>query len=118
MKACRTRVLEAFRELSYAKAGPFRAPGDAKQYYPQAAQDQIAELEKERKALEDATPDLPQAMGVQEGDKIANCQDQHPRQPLDAGRRSAAPFPARGRRREPDARFPTHRADGCSWPNG
>ena len=67
-------VLEAFRELSYAKAGPFRAPGDAKQYYPQSAQDEIAKLEKEKKALEDATPDLPKAMGVQEGDKIANCQ--------------------------------------------
>ena len=24
-------VLEAFRELSYAKAGPFRAPADAKE---------------------------------------------------------------------------------------
>src|SRR4029077_3534024 len=34
--------MEAFRELSYAKAGPFAAPGDARQYYPQSAQDQIA----------------------------------------------------------------------------
>ena len=66
-------VLEAFREVSYAKAGPFRAPGDAKHYYPQSAQDEIAKLEKEKKALEDTTPDLPKAMGVQEGDKIANA---------------------------------------------
>ena len=65
-------VLEAFREVSYAKAGPFRAPGDAKQYYPAAVQDQIAQLEKEKKALEDSTPDLPKAMGVREGDQIAD----------------------------------------------
>ena len=73
MKVCRTRILEAFRELSYAKAGPFARTGDAKQYYPQAAQDQIAKLEKEKKALEEATPDLPRAMGVQESAKIANA---------------------------------------------
>ncbi len=65
-------VLEAFREVSYAKAGPFRAPRNAKQYYPQRAQDDIAKLELEKKSLEDATPDLPKAMGVQEGEKIAN----------------------------------------------
>jgi hypothetical protein len=64
--------IEAFRELGYAKAGPFAAPGDAKQYYPQAAQDQLAALEKERKALEAAVPDLPRAMGVREGEKIAD----------------------------------------------
>jgi cytochrome c553 len=65
-------ALEAFRELSYAKAGPFAAPGDARQYYPQTAQDQLAAIEKERKELEAATPDLPRAMGVQESAKIAN----------------------------------------------
>jgi hypothetical protein len=64
--------MEAFRELSYAKAGPFAAPGDARQNYPQAARDQIAALEKERKDLEQATPDLPRAMGVEEGSKIAD----------------------------------------------
>jgi cytochrome c553 len=64
--------LEAFRELSYAKAGPFAAPDDARQYYPKAAQDQIAAIEKERKAMEVALPDLPRAMGVQEGAKIAD----------------------------------------------
>ena len=66
--------LEAFRELSYAKAGPFSAPGDAKQYYPAAVREQLTALETERKALEDATPDLPRAMGVRDGEKIANLQ--------------------------------------------
>jgi len=64
--------LEAFRELSYAKAGPFRAPADAAQYYPAAAREQLAQLEKQRKDLEAATPDLPRAMGVGEGEKIAD----------------------------------------------
>ena len=64
--------LEAFRELLYAKAGPFSAPQDARQYYPQLVRDQLAALDKERKDLESATPDLPRAMGVREGDKIAN----------------------------------------------
>jgi len=65
-------VLEAFREVSYAKAGPFRAPGDAKQYYPADVQTQLTQLEKERKTLEDATPDLPKAMGIREGEQIAD----------------------------------------------
>jgi hypothetical protein len=65
-------VLDAFREVSYAKAGPFAAPDDAKRYYPQSAQDEMAKLEKEKKELEAATPDLPKAMGVREADKIAN----------------------------------------------
>jgi hypothetical protein len=64
--------VEAFREIAYAKAGPFSAPGDARQYYPQDVRDQIEQLEKERKDLEQATPDLPHAMGVTEGPKIAN----------------------------------------------
>jgi cytochrome c553 len=65
-------VLEAFREVSYAKAGPFRAPVDAKQYYPQDVKDQLAALEQEKKDLDAATPDHPKAMGVQEGEKIAD----------------------------------------------
>jgi hypothetical protein len=64
--------LEAFRELSYAKAGPFRAPADARQYYPSDAREQLAQIEKQRKDLEGATPDLPRAMGVREGEKIAD----------------------------------------------
>ncbi len=64
--------MEAFRELSYAKAGPFSAFPDARFYYPQAAREQLEALEAERKELEQATPDLPRAMGVTEGAKIAN----------------------------------------------
>ena len=65
-------ILDAFREVSYGKAGPFRAPGNAKEYYPKELQDQLAALEKEKKTMEDATPDLPKAMGVAEGDKIGD----------------------------------------------
>jgi len=65
-------ALAVFHEESFAKAGPFRAPSDARQYYPQAVQSQLTQLEKERKALEDSKPDLPKAMGVSEGDKIAD----------------------------------------------
>jgi hypothetical protein len=64
--------MEAFRELSYAKAGPFAAPSDVRQYYPQPVRDQLTALEKERKDLETATPDLPRAMGVEESSKIAD----------------------------------------------
>jgi hypothetical protein len=65
-------VAEAFRELAYAKAGPFRAPPNAKAYYPRNVKDQLEILETEKKALEAATPDLPKAMGVQDGEKIAD----------------------------------------------
>jgi cytochrome c553 len=65
-------ALEAFRELSYAKAGPFRAPEDAERYYPKDVQDHLDQLKKERKALEDATPDLPKAMGVEDSEKVAD----------------------------------------------
>ena len=44
-------------------------------------------IEKERKELEDSTPDLPRAMGVTEGAKIGDLADPPSRQPLDAGRR-------------------------------
>ena len=64
--------LEAFRELSYAKAGPFAPPHDAKLYYSKAAQDRLAELEKERADLQKATPDLPRAMGVTESAKVGD----------------------------------------------
>ncbi|MCC6395240.1 MAG: DUF1549 domain-containing protein [Bryobacterales bacterium] len=60
--------LEAFRGLAYAKAGPFAAPLDARDYYSQSARAQIDQLEKERKELEQSTPDLPRAMGVTEGE--------------------------------------------------
>src|SRR5262249_20247696 len=63
---------DALREVIYEKAGPFRAPDEPKQYYPQAAQGELARLEKERKDLEAATPQFPQAMGVSEGTQIAD----------------------------------------------
>ena len=66
-------VLEAFREVSYAKAGPFRAPDHARQYYPREVQAELTKLDEEKKALDEATPDLPKAMGVREGDKIENA---------------------------------------------
>ena len=65
-------ILDAFREVSYGKAGPFHAPGNAKEYYPKQLQDQLAAIEKEKKTMEDATPDLPKAMGISEGEKIAD----------------------------------------------
>ncbi len=64
--------LEAYRAFSHAAAGPFAAPDNPRQYYPQPARDEIAQLEKERRELEQATPDLPRAMGVSEGEKIEN----------------------------------------------
>ena len=64
--------LEAFRELLYAKAGAFRAPEEAAQYFPAAAQEQLARLEKEHKELEAAKPEYPQAMGVCEGAKVGD----------------------------------------------
>jgi len=64
--------LDAVRELLYEKAGPFRAPDDSKQYFPAAAQEQLASLEKARKELEDSKPDFPRAMGVMEGGKPAD----------------------------------------------
>ena len=67
------KVLESFREISYAKAGPFEAPDNARQFYPKAAQDELAKLDAEKKTLEDATPDLPKAMGVKEGESIENA---------------------------------------------
>jgi cytochrome c553 len=59
--------IEAFRELLYAKAGPFRPPEDAKQYFSAAVQEELDHLEKEHKELEAARPKYPQAMGVSEG---------------------------------------------------
>jgi hypothetical protein len=65
-------ALEAYRQLLFAKFGPFRAPGDAKDYYPAASREQLALLEKQEKELVAATPDLPHAMGVRDSDTIAD----------------------------------------------
>ncbi|MDA1311981.1 MAG: DUF1549 domain-containing protein [Acidobacteria bacterium] len=64
--------LEAFRKVLYEKFGPFRPPADSKQYFPAGAQKEIARLEDERKALTDATPEYPRAMGVTEGEMISD----------------------------------------------
>jgi len=61
--------LDALRELLYAKAGPFSAPDDSRQYFPAAVQEQLAAIDKARKELEDSKPDFPRAMGVSEGPK-------------------------------------------------
>ena len=62
--------LKPLRALLEEKFGPFRAPADARRYYPAAAQAQLKTLEKERDALVKATPDFPRAMGVMENSKI------------------------------------------------
>jgi hypothetical protein len=52
------------------KFGPFRAPEDARRYYPEELKTKLAALEAERTQLEESKPVFPQAMGVREGDKI------------------------------------------------
>ncbi len=64
--------LDALRDMLYEKAGPFRAPDDSRKYYPAAAEQQLAVIEKARKELEDTKPDYPRAMGVMEGAKPAD----------------------------------------------
>jgi len=63
---------KALRELLTEKFGPFRAPGDARDYYTETARVEVSRLEAERKSLEDATPEFPQAMGVRDDDTIAD----------------------------------------------
>jgi hypothetical protein len=64
--------LEALRQALFEKFGPFRAPGDARDYYPEESRQQLAALEREAKKLEDATPEFPRAMGVRDGANIAD----------------------------------------------
>jgi hypothetical protein len=64
--------LEALRQVLFAKFGPFRAPGDARDYYPEESRRQIAALEREAKELEDATPEFPRAMGVRDSETIGD----------------------------------------------
>ncbi len=63
---------KALRELLTEKFGPFRAPDDARDYYPQSALTELARLEEERKKLEQETPEFPQAMGVRDNDTITD----------------------------------------------
>jgi Protein of unknown function (DUF1549)/Protein of unknown function (DUF1553)/Planctomycete cytochrome C len=58
------------KEFLLAKAGVFKEPPDARQYFIGDTQAVLAKLEEERKALETATPDLPRAMGITEGAKV------------------------------------------------
>lgn len=58
-----------FKEFLFAKAGVYKEPPDARQYFDPATQSSLGKLDEERKALEAATPDLPRAMGVTEGAK-------------------------------------------------
>ena len=60
--------LEALRKVVYEKYGPFRPPPDSKQYFPEEAKAEIVRIAKERKTLEDGTPEYPRAMGVTEGE--------------------------------------------------
>jgi hypothetical protein len=64
--------LEALRQLLVEKFGPFRAPGDARDYYAAESRQELARLEKEAKELEDATPEFPHAMGVRDSKSIAD----------------------------------------------
>jgi hypothetical protein len=64
--------LGALRQLLTERFGPFRAPGDARDYYPAAARREIARIEEERRKLESETPEFPQAMGVRESAKIGD----------------------------------------------
>jgi hypothetical protein len=65
-------TLTPFNEFATAKAGPFSPPDNARLFYSPEVQKQLDALDEERNALEAATPDLPKAMGVSEGDKIAD----------------------------------------------
>ncbi len=62
--------LKIYVDLLGEKFGPFAAPDGAKRYYSEAAKAQLKTLDAQLKNLEKATPDLPRAMGVADGDKI------------------------------------------------
>ena len=64
--------LEVFRQFLYEKYGPFRPPRDARKSYSKAAQQAIKRLERERKGLQESTPEFPRAMGVREGSEIGD----------------------------------------------
>src|SRR5262249_11349815 len=64
--------LDALRQLLHEKFGPFRAPADAKRYYPSETQQELARLEQEEKELEATPPDFPRAMGVCESGAAAD----------------------------------------------
>ena len=65
-------ALEALRQVLYEEWGPFRPPEDFKPYYAQQVLETLAQRERELKALEDTTPELPRAMGVREGKEVGD----------------------------------------------
>jgi len=69
--AAKDAGLGALRAFLLEKFGPFRAPADARDYYPEAARAELARIEKEEKALVESTPEYPHAMGVRDAEKIA-----------------------------------------------
>ena len=64
--------LEALRKVLYEKYGPFRPPAGSRQYFTDAAEDEITRIEEQRKLLTEATPEYPRAMGVTEGDQMGD----------------------------------------------
>ena len=65
-------AMKELREFLFAKAGVFREPRDARQYFDAATVAVLSRLDDERKGLEASTPDLPRAMGVTEGSAPAD----------------------------------------------
>jgi len=59
--------IKALYEFLTEKFGPFRAPDNARRYYPASLRTQLTAMGDELKKLEAATPDYPKAMGVTEG---------------------------------------------------
>jgi hypothetical protein len=66
--------LKALHTFLKEKFGPFRAPENARRYYPADVRAQLLSFDEQVKDLEKAKPDYPKAMGVREGDKIADLQ--------------------------------------------
>ena len=66
--------LKPYVDLLGEKFGPFAAPSNAKRYYPEAVKEELKVLDAQSKELVKATPDLPHAMGVTDGDKIEDIQ--------------------------------------------
>ncbi len=64
--------LKALHAFLKEKFGPFRAPENARRYYAMTVRGQLTELDLQLKDLEKATPEFPKAMGVREGEKIAD----------------------------------------------
>jgi hypothetical protein len=62
-------ALKALYGFLKEKFGPFRAPANARRYYPAAEREKLIALEAEAKTLEEQTPVFPRAMGVKDYEK-------------------------------------------------